>query len=148
MDSFSLCLFLLVFVLLENRRKRDNESMEVSKINKPAAALHRAGANVWITLCYSLWMSCSHTCRAMARTAAWDCTSPWSTNTALSRVSSHRRDTNAQTSGRQIGGRLFCGWLNEHTRPLNLPTHCCFILTLAVSIKERLRLWEQNTEDL
>ena len=22
-------------------------------------------------------MSCSHTCRAMARTAAWDCTSPW-----------------------------------------------------------------------
>lgn len=26
---------------------------------------------------YSLWMSCSHTWRAIARTVAWDCTSPW-----------------------------------------------------------------------
>ena len=29
---------------------------------------------------YSLWMSCSHTCRAMARTAAWDWISPLGTN--------------------------------------------------------------------
>lgn len=32
---------------------------------------------VYVHKIYSLWISCSQTCRAMARTAAWDCISPF-----------------------------------------------------------------------
>lgn len=52
---------------------------------------------------YLLWISCSHTCRAMARTAAWDCTSPW-----------WNEDLRGQTTTQRTSKQSFC--VRKHRR--------------------------------
>lgn len=93
---------------------------------------------------YSLWMSCSHTCLAMARTVAWDCTSPLGTNTEP--LQSHTILTDRfsvlaitgtpkrpdQCSGWLIGGVLWA--FNKSTPPLFHSLEPLFKIILAINL--------------